>query len=426
MFKLLAQEIAYYRKLSANGRDLLGSFILYGAGLAIIGIFMTAFLWNRTASLGQVALFSLVGFIVIPGIFILNGYLLRWINIKTLYVIGLVTIGIGPILLVFAPAVTLPLIILLGVLDGIGNGLFWANRNYLTMEVVKDKDRNYFFGINSAGDTFSGVAFPIIIGFVIERAGQTFLGSPEVAYRLIMLMGLLLFAIGAFILRDNTFESPKFTKIFLGKVGAAWTTARWLTVSYSIVEGTLFFLPVLLVLIFLGKEASLGTVESFAALLAVIVTYAVGRIASPKHRAPILLICTILFASATVFFSLTYVALAALAFILIRKVTFPLVGIGIQSLWYEAIDEANNSTSSDLKYRYIVDLELFINIGRVGAILIFILISSQTSNETTLRIIPGIIMVGQIGMLIFTQRLNKQLAPARDRSLPATADRIER
>lgn len=408
----LRREYQFYRSQSENSRDLLISFIFYGMGMALVGIFLTAYLWNKTSSLTTVALFYIVSFCVLPFVFIANGILLRYVNIRWLYIFGLVMVGVSPVILVFASEVSIGLVVLLGVTDGISNGFYWANRNYLTVDVVPDASRNYFLGIQTAADTLSSVTLPILVGYFIDRVASSALGSADIAYKIVMLVGLAMFSYSAILLRDDKFRNPKLDAVLVKGTDKYWMLVRGVTIFHAMTEGLLFFLPVLVVLIFVGSEKELGIVETVTALLAAVVTYTLSRIAKEHQRASIIYLGASIMMLSAVIFAAIFNPIAALIFVAGKKIALPLLYVHVPTLWYEAIDRYVGNDEA-AQYKYLVDIEIFLNIGRLAAICGFVWLVNSQGETSALRLAPVIMIFGQIGLVITANLLNRLLQAKR-------------
>jgi GNAT superfamily N-acetyltransferase len=83
-------------------------------------------------------------FTAIPLGFYLNGILMQKFTSNSLYSAGLLLGGLVVSLLTFLSGPTWEVIVLFGFIDGIAGGIYWANRNLLTLRTTQSDNRIYF------------------------------------------------------------------------------------------------------------------------------------------------------------------------------------------------------------------------------------------------------------------------------------------
>jgi len=101
-----------------------------------------------------------------------------------------------------------------GLIYGVGSGLYWSSRNYLTLQETKDEHRNYFFSIVSLADKISGTVVSFISGWIIFLV-ESILGYPAIgAYWLLIFIAFI--------------KIKKFMIKYMKKVKRLFTHFRWI------------------------------------------------------------------------------------------------------------------------------------------------------------------------------------------------------
>lgn len=389
----LKRELRHFNKLGQNAREVLLSNILFGAGAILTDIFISAFLFiNSNQNINVLIFYNIISFVGIYLTFVLNGLLLRFIKINYLYLIGLILRGLIPILIILVSNYTsTEYSIFLGLFSGIGAGFYWANRNYLELDSTNDSQRDYFYAINIAIDTITGMILPVSAGFFITFMRGSNLFSGNIPYFIIMSIGFVLFILSGLTLINNKFHKPPIKKLFIFRATRKWNLIRLSAFWDNFVFGIYVILPTILILKFVGDESSLGIVETVGAILSTIVIYIVGRKIKPKQRLVALFFTLIISIMAVIVFQIFWGLIGVLAFIFLNKIIGPIRGNAIVTMWYEGLEDATKISKEN--YRYIVDLEFFINIGRITVLLTFFLLLQNLSEEISIRIIVLIFLI---------------------------------
>jgi YQGE family putative transporter len=381
----IKNELKYLEKLSPKSKSLLLSYFVFSCVGPLLFIFSNAYIWNSTNNAVSLALYNIGLSLGLSITFYINGYLLKKLQINFLYALSFVVSGISPIILVFINNLNQEKILLIGLIAGISNGLYWANRNLLELRTTIDTERNYFSGLALSIDTLMNVIIPFAFGLLIELLKVNRILSYQDSYKLIVvIISVILFAGFIYIIRSSfTVETPG--EIFVFKISKLWWSSRLLKFTQGLLDGILLFFSTLIILYLIGSEGILGTLQSASAILTSIVLYIIGKRSSAESRIKILGLGALITAITSVLFSIIFGSIGTLQYVLLQ-------GVGIYIMWMAAnplslqsieIDQKNDLSKS---YFYICDNELFLNIGRITGIGMFIWIYQNTSFESTLRL----------------------------------------
>jgi YQGE family putative transporter len=391
------------------------SFILFEVVSLINSVFVGAYIFQKFTGPVPVSLYYIGNFLAIPIFFYVNGYLLKRVKILKLFVAGALLQGLIPVILVALPLIVditqnIYLLFILGSLFGVGMAFYWANRNYLTIDSTTDNDRNYFFGLTGSLQTIVDVIMPLIIGFIIETLNHT-LQSSFIGYVAAMSLGLIAVSISGYILRDNKFDNPQITSHVLKDTeqkSPEWNFLRAATVIYTFRYGVMLFVPAILVLSYIGKESKIGIIESTAALVAALFAYTLGRRVKAEKRIRIMLYAVGIFCVGVIFVLFNLSLIPIIAFIICLRLANPQFFTAISGMWYAAIDRLIIENKAN-RYKYICDLEVFIAIGRMIGIGLFLGLTGNLPQELALKILLAVIAVTQIVMYLILATRRKTI-----------------
>src|SRR3954469_2689475 len=179
-----------YRHFNSYPRDmriLLLTNLIYAFVLPVIDVFVGAYVMRNSHDVKMVVIYQLAVYTGIPFTFLINGFLLRHINIKRLYSAGMLLSGISMAVMMSLGHLSLTGVCIAGLLMGMSFGLFWANRDFLALSTTDDNTRNYYYGIETFFYTNTYVIVPMLIGLFIEATGDRgwFGGDRNTAYQIV-------------------------------------------------------------------------------------------------------------------------------------------------------------------------------------------------------------------------------------------------
>ena len=158
------REIHHFRSMPETARRLSISYFLRSAAYPLISLFTSAYIWQTNENLTLLILYYIGNFIVLPPVFIANKWLLRHISLKKLYAPSVIMTGFSSLMVVFYQSNTPEAYLLYGVMYGLANGIYWANRNFMTLRHTTSKTRSYFTGLQFTLSTFASIIIPFLAG----------------------------------------------------------------------------------------------------------------------------------------------------------------------------------------------------------------------------------------------------------------------
>ncbi len=372
------------------------SYVLRSIAYPLMSIFTGAFIWKSSNDISLLILYYLGNFIALPLMFTVNRHLLSFVAMRHLYLLGTFLAGFGPLLVIFQRHETALAYITYGFVYGIGNGLYWANRNFLTLTHTTSQSRSYFTGLQFTLSTLASMIVPPLAGWIIVFT--TF------GYQFLAIAASLIFLASGLIIRGNTFPQS-FVSQKNRKLSGTWNIARLLSVAIGCVDSAIYILPTILVLNVLGNEAVLGLVTGLASLLSAGASYIVGR----KYRQSMFIVLfpamLIAFAIAGVPFFWGIAIFSVSWYLFISSIADSVIWVANEPVLLDMIDdEVKRSRAS--QYQLIIEREQFLNIGRVS-MLILLLVTSLYDRQLGVAISATASGAIALGITLLTKRTKK-------------------
>ena len=149
MLKKLKIEIDYFKSQPHNFQILVLTNLVYALVLPVIDIFVAAYVMRNSNDPTKVVIYQLTIYTGIPLTFLLNGWLLKHFNIRKLYSAGMMLSGVSMMIMMSLKTLDLVGIGFAGIIMGLSFGFYWANRDYLALATTNDKNRNYYYGLET-------------------------------------------------------------------------------------------------------------------------------------------------------------------------------------------------------------------------------------------------------------------------------------
>lgn len=405
LLRSIQKERAHFHKLSKEGQKLLKTIVLYELVNPIFGIFTTAFLWRETHDLPLLVIYYVLVNIGIPLGFYLNGILFRKFAANILSFFSLFLWGFIVSAIIFVPRLQLPEICLFGLFSGLAIGMFWANRNLLTLVTTATNTRIYFSGIESIISTTTKIIVPVLIGWFIVLGSKNGWYPTLTGYKVTAIIMLIIIGLYGIYMTSFKMKLTSYKQLFLHTVTKDWQKFRILQLVLGFLQGVITVLPVLMVLTLLGQEEALGTVQSVSAILSAIAVYKIAKTLGAHHRLLLLQVSIALMLIGSISFGIFFSALGVVIFYATQALSQPLWWMATSSLNYDLIEKDKNDASH---FAYVCDQEIFLNVGRIIALLVFLGLAQGINNDFALRFTPLIFAFAQILMSVLTKSIDKK------------------
>jgi YQGE family putative transporter len=411
ILRFLHGQKAKFNIFTAGAKKLLLSNMLFGLFGPFYLIFSNTFIFNNSkGNIGYNLLYNLFNFIGIISGFAINGFLIRIFHVKNQLIVGMGLIFISITTLFFIPPGFLngTLILIFGLFTGIGNGIYWSSRNYLTVTNTHDGNRDFFTGLDYILINAGRIIIPVLVGFYLGTSIQHQWFSVQIAYKSILIVAFLLVFFASIFIINESFNNARTGKFFYVVFNKKWNNTRLMAFYIAIYQGAAIAIPPIFIMKYVGNESSVGSLYSFGSLLAIIIIYFLSSRSRVEHRSRIIRSGIILLLTGAIFFSCiislnSMVAMSVL--IIIMSVADPLINFPFRATFMKVIDELKHSEKKD-DYSYIFDLELVTAIGRVMSISFFFLIYNMLSPGLALSIYMVIISILLFLILPLSKKIN--------------------
>lgn len=342
---------------------------LYALATFLSNTFVNIYLWKQSNDYIAIAQYNAAVYILQPVTFIVAGRLAKRVDRVIVLRLGVTVLALFfmTVLLVSENASTYN--ILLGALLGVGYGFYWLAFNVLTFEITEPDTRDFFNGFLGLMQSFGGMIGPILAGYIISRLNNS------QGYTIIFSISFLLFICAVicsfFLKRRQAVGKFNFRRIlYERRNNQNWRNILYAHTFQGLREGIFVFVISIWVFIATGSELALGTFNLIFSGFSFVCYYVATRVIKPHMRKKSILIggLALFFAIFLIIFNVSYPIL--LLYGAIIGVAYPLFTVPYASMTYDVI--GHGWQAREMRIEYIVVRELFLNLGRVSSILLFI------------------------------------------------------
>lgn len=376
---------------------------LYSLSVALSNTFVNVYLWKQKSDYVTIALFNLFIVFAQPLVFILAGRWAKQVDRIIVLRLGVLFLSIFYLTVLLLGTSAAKYAILLGILLGIGFGFYWLAFNVLTFEITEPDTRDIFNGFFGLLGSFAGMIGPFLAGWLITKMKDL------TGYTLIFGISLGLFVaaiiLSFFLKRRSAAGRFQLTNVLRWKeLSSNWKRVLLANTAQGLREGSFPFLITIWVFVAAGSELALGTFSLITSAIAFVVYYIVGRFISKKYRKKSILISSILLSAAVwiIAFDLTFTKL--MTYGVAVSIAFPILMVPFVSMTYDVIGKARHA--AEWRIEYVVGRELFLNLGRILSVLIFIATILLFEAEKALPYYILFFGNSQILLYIFIRKVN--------------------
>lgn len=358
----ILREKSHFFGMPASARLLTLSYQLRNIAYPLLSVFTGAFIWRTNNDAVALILYYMGNFLALPLMFVLNRRLLHVLSLRRLYLIGTLISGLGPILVIFHRWQHPMTYLAYGCIYGIGAGLYWANRNFLTIRHTKSTFRSYFTGLQFTLGTISSMIVPVAAGWLIVLTPY--------GYQILAITAFIILIGSGLVMKNGVFEQPDISRTHR-PLSAHWHTARLLSFAIGCVDSVIYILPTVLILHAIGNEAVLGMVSGAVSLLSAMASYIVGRKYRHSQYAFAFVAAALGFALSGIplFFGLSVFAVSW--YLLLANLSDSVVWIVNEPVIMDMMDDEVKRSKTTLA-RLITEREWYINAGRISVLLLFL------------------------------------------------------
>jgi MFS transporter, YQGE family, putative transporter len=406
IIKYFQIEGRQFKRLSIACRRLIISNFLYVLIMTCIQLVSSAYVYRQKE--GDVLYNMVYWFGYYGGTtfgFFVTGILLRYVKVNYLYAVGIMLNACSFVPLLFIGNPSAAQLVFTGFAVGIGNGMYWSNRHYMTILSTHNLERNYYGGIDSSLFTVAQIISPILFGILVSTNSLA-AGANLGQYKILFMVLVALFVLAAINIAKGKYQTIPLKKFFFIKYGKAWNRQRAVNILEGIAEGGLFTIPPILILQLVGKEGALGTIDSVSVALSTIPVYLMGRYAKPKHRIYVLAISLVALLIGASILAASFNKTGTTLFYGFVKLAYILNAFMYATIRLRSVDVGKQQEGRD-EYAYIFDSELFTEAGRLLTIVFFCIIYFKFSATIALQYVLLLVSLIQLFALPFVRKMKQ-------------------
>jgi len=404
----LLNEIKHFNSFPRNKRFLLITSSMYALVLPVIELFVGAYIVSPpdgTSVLTEIQkhdkinlylFYQFALYLGIPICFVLNGILLRRIKVTYLYSLGLLLSGVSMTFMMSLQDLSIYGVVIAGFIMGASYGFYWSNRDFISLEVTNDQNRNYYFSIDTIFYTLSWIIVPVFVGYIISNGTASHLYSSKSAYIGVTIAVFIITILASININREKYKNPTNSKLIFFKYNKLWKKMILFSITKGIMQGAIMIFPILLILSIIGGVNMLGIIVSGGQILSAIVLYFIGRLTKPKHRLIIYIISISFFVTAILIHATFYSVIGVIIYNILQYMAKPLHDVSYFPTEFRVIDIVSKQENRS-EYSYIINHEFTLFIGRISSILIVLFCAYEISADFALRF--GLCFIAIVMML---------------------------
>lgn len=409
----LRKEIDVFLSCPRSMRVLMLSNMIYALVLPVIEIFVAAYVMRNSRAVDKVVTYQLAIYAATPLAFYINGRLLGRIGSKHLYAAGMLLSGLAMMLMMQLSILTPLGVATSGFTMGLATGIFWANRGFLALTATSDDNRNYYYGVENFFATLSAVVVPALIGWFISGTSlYGWLGGvANRAYHIvaIVIFGLTILAAG--ILEQGAFRTPEHARFVYFRFHSLWWRMLQLALLKGLAQGYIVTAPAMLIMLLVGQEGTLGTVQAIGGIFSAFLLYTVGRLAAPRHRLIVFSVALSLFLLGSITNTVLFNAIGVLCFLACLLLAKPLLDLAYYPIQLQVVDAVSHIEGRN-QYTYIFNHEFGLFTGRCLGCGLFLGIAYWGSGVAALKYALPVIALLQMLSILVTAQISRGLDKA--------------
>lgn len=376
---------------------------LYSLSIALSNTFVNIYLWKQSGQLSDLGLYNLAIVVAQPLTFILAGRWAKKVDRVIVLRIGVIFLAFFYVIVLLVGTRASEFLLLLGVLLGIGYGFYWLAYNVLTFEITEPDTRDFFNGFLGILTSIGGMIGPIAAGFIISRM-DNFTG-----YTVVFGLSLALFSVAVF-MSFFLKRRPAHGKYWFGRIlterknDKNWRMITNAHFFQGLREGVFVFMVSVFVFIATDSEMALGTFGLINSGIAFLAYYFASRMLKKEYRKRAILIGGLIlyFAIFLIVLEPTYTRLLLYAGLI--AIAYPLLLVPYMSMTYDVI--GRGWKAAEMRIEYIVVRELFLNLGRIVSIVLFLGGVMFFNEERSIPVLLMILGAGHACIYIFIRQIH--------------------
>lgn len=379
---------------------------LFAFATFLSNTFVNVFLWKQSNDYVNIAIYNLYISIFSPLSFLLAGRISKMVDRTIIIRLGMGFLMGFYLIILFLGEHTSSYPYIIGAILGIGNGFYWMSFNLLTFEVTEPDTRDYFNGILGSLQSFGGMAGPFIAGYIVS------LWDNLKGYSIIFFISFVCFVVAAglsFLLHKRHVTGRLYLKDVIKE---STFNKNWRNILYAHIfqgsrEGLFLFIITIWIFVATNSEFAIGTFNLLLSLSSFIGYYLVSKFLKDTRRKMYIFIGGLILYLSVGLFVFQIDTWMLFLYGVLAGFAYPVYNVPFISLTYDIIGTAKQAR--ELRVEYVILRELFLNIGRISAISIFIISMKFIEPITVIPILLLTLGAGNLIASLFVKKIEHPL-----------------
>ncbi|MDQ0917136.1 MFS transporter [Paenibacillus sp. V4I5] len=375
---------------------------IFQFGASMSGVFLNLYLWRLTHSVVVNGTYSMIVFILTPIGFALGGLMIKKKDRMVSYRLGIMLIGLFYLSVILAQETLVEYYILFAIFNGLAGAFYWVGYLTLMYDVSNEQNRIRYLAFNMIFFTAATLAGPALAGFIIRLkeglSGYTIVFS--IAFCMFLLAALISLKIKAAGGHHKVYYL-KFTGLIMKKE-RDWLKALFGFLGMGLLQGTMLFLPNILLFKVMPREDIVGYLGVLYSSLSIVMGIFISKYANASKARLYLAISTLGYLIGVSFLLGNVNVWTVVSFMILHSIFAPLQGNTMTGYYYGLI--AKLPLKGQLKVESVVVREFFLNVGRVISITCLISFGSDLDGGW----IPWILMIAAMSQIALVWSIKNQ------------------
>jgi YQGE family putative transporter len=372
-------------------------------GASMSGVFLNLYLWRLTHSVVVNGTYSMIVFILTPIGFALGGWMIKKKDRMVSYRLGIMLVGIFYLSVIIAGERLVEYYVLFAVFNGLAAAFYWVGYLTLMYDVSTEQNRIRYLAFNMIFFTAATLAGPALAGFIIRlKEGLS-------GYTIVFSIAFCMFLVAALISLKIKASSGHHRVYYLKLTGLIMKKERdWLKallgfMGMGLLQGTMLFLPNILLFKVMPREDIVGYLGVLYSSLSIIMGIFISKYANASKARLYLAISTLGYLIGVSFLLGSVNVWTVVSFMILHSIFAPLQGNTMTGYYYSLI--AKLPLKGQLKVESVVVREFFLNVGRVISIICLISFGSDLDGG----LIPWILMIASMTQIALVWSIKNRL-----------------
>lgn len=363
---------------------------IFQFGASMSGVFLNLYLWRLTHSVVINGTYSMIVFILTPIGFALGGLMIKKKDRMVSYRLGIILISLFYLSVIIVGERLAPYYVLFAIFNGLASAFYWVGYLTLMYDVSTEQNRIRYLAFNMIFFTAATLSGPALAGFIIRlKEGLS-------GYTIVFSIAFCMFLLSALISLKIKASSGHHRVYFLKYTGLIMKKERdWLKAllgffGMGLLQGTMLFLPNILLFKVMPREDIVGYLGVLYSSLSIVMGIFISKYANASKSRFYLTISTVGYLIGVSLLLGNINVWSVVGFMILYSIFAPLQGNTMTGYYYGLI--AKLPLKGELKVESVVVREFFLNVGRVISILCLISFGSNLEGGW----IPWILMIAAL------------------------------